>query len=270
MKQRTITAVFFTLAMLAGIYGGKTTFFILFSLVVGGCAWELGQMAFRSETRFVGLRIALCTVLAGGVFVVMGGDILHYWQISPLVTTALIPVVFTLLATTELFLAGKNPIANIATHFLGVFYLAIPFLLLVLIAVGDAYYPHRVLGLLLLVWTNDVGAYLVGSRWGKNKLMERISPKKTWEGTLGGAVMAVLAAWILSRLMTDFTLIQWIALSQVAAVGSNVGDLVESMFKRSAGVKDSGQIMPGHGGLLDRFDAFIYCLPLYWLVLQFL
>jgi len=111
---------------------------------------------------------------------------------------------------------------------------------------------------------------LVGSRWGKNKLMVRISPKKTWEGTLGGAVLAVLAAWGLSRLIPDFTLIQWIGLSQVAAVGSNVGDLVESMFKRSVGIKDSGQILPGHGGLLDRFDAFIYCLPLYWLVLQFL
>ena len=98
MKQRTITAIFFTLTMLVGIYGGQTTFFILFSLITGGCAWELGQMAFRAETRFVRLRIVLCTILVGGIFVVMGGDMLHFWQISPMITTVFIPVVFTILA----------------------------------------------------------------------------------------------------------------------------------------------------------------------------
>ncbi|MFN0033994.1 MAG: phosphatidate cytidylyltransferase, partial [Saprospiraceae bacterium] len=110
--------------------------------------------------------------------------------------------------------------------------------------------------------------YLAGKKFGKHKLFKRISPKKTWEGTIGGAIFTVLVAWGLSFLIQDFTLAQWLALSIVAAIGSNLGDLVESMLKRSVGVKDSGSILPGHGGFLDRFDAFIFCLPFFWLVLQ--
>ena len=270
MRQRTITAVFFAIAMLAGIYSGPFGCFALFAFITAGSAWELGSLAFRHEAQFAKLRQIICSALTLGVFVLVGGDILHLWQIPPFLSLALIPVVFGILATVELFLAGKTPFPNLGMHFLSVFYLAIPFILLLLIAIGDMYYPNRILGLLLLVWTNDTGAYLTGRKWGKHKLFERISPKKTWEGSLGGAAFALLMAWGLSFLIPDFTLPQWLALSLVAAIGSNIGDLVESMLKRSVGVKDSGTLLPGHGGLLDRFDAFVFCLPFYWLVLQVL
>ena len=268
MRQRTITAFFFALVMLGAIYGGQYTLFALSAFIVGGCAWELGSLAFREEERFVGLRKMICSILTVGVFISVSGDVLRIWSLPALLTTALIPMVFSALATLELFLAGKKPFPNIGIYFLAVFYIAIPLILLQLIAVGEIYYPNRVLGLLLLVWTNDTGAYLIGSRFGKHKLLERISPKKTWEGSMGGAVFAVMMAWGLSCIITDFTQPQWLALSVVAAIGSNLGDLVESMLKRSVGVKDSGTLLPGHGGLLDRFDAFIFCLPFYWLVLQ--
>ena len=268
MRQRTITAVFFTLAMLGGIYGGKYTFFVLFALVAAGCAWELGNLVFREETAYISLRKAITTILTTGVYIVVGGDIFQWWELPSILTVALIPMLFGVLATVELFAGGKRPFPNIGIYFLSVFYLSIPLILLQLIAVGETYFPNRVLGLLLLVWTNDTGAYFTGKTFGKHKLFERISPQKTWEGSLGGAGLVVLVAWALSFLIHDFTLAQWLGLSIVAAIGSNIGDLVESMLKRSVGVKDSGTLLPGHGGLLDRFDAFIFCLPFYWLVLQ--
>ncbi len=258
--------------MLGGIYGGKYTFFALFAIITAGCAWELGSLVFKEEERYVLLRKIVCAALPFLIFVVAGGDMLKILPPTPMVILAIIPILFALLATLELFLAGNKPFANIGAYLLAIFYIGLPLVLLTTISFDawkpQAYHPHRVLGLLLLVWTNDVGAYLLGSRIGKHKLLERISPKKTWEGTIGGAMLAVLVAWGLSYLIQDFTLRAWIALSVVAAIGSNIGDLVESMLKRSVGVKDSGALLPGHGGLLDRFDAFIFCLPFFWLVLQ--
>ncbi len=268
MRQRTITAILFAAVMLGGIYGGKYTFFALFTLVAAGCAWELGQLVFKEEERFVTLRKIICAVLTATLFVAFGGEVLNIFDLPLTPTIAIAMLLFPLLATFELFLEGKKPFPNLGTYFLAIFYLGLPLVLLALIACDEHYSPHRVFGLLLLVWTNDTGAYLLGSRFGKHKLLERISPKKTWEGTIGGAVFAVAAAWGLSFLLKDFTLPQWLALSLMAAIGSNLGDLVESMLKRSVGVKDSGTIFPGHGGFLDRFDAFIFCLPFFWLVLQ--
>ena len=132
------------------------------------------------------------------------------------------------------------------------------------------YSPHRVWGLLWLVWTNDSFAYIIGSRIGKTKLFERISPNKTWEGTIGGAIGAIIMAWVLSLYFSDFTMVEWVSLALVAAIFGTMGDLVESMMKRSLGVKDSGSLLPGHGGMLDRFDAFIFAIPFYFIVLGIL
>lgn len=270
MRQRTITAFFFALVMLGGIYGGPHTLFVLFGLITAIGAWELGSLAYKHEEQYLSLRRLIMAVLTAGLYTWVGGDLMHYWHMNPFLATALVPVMFGLLATVELYLNGKTPFPNIGMYFLAGFYLAIPFILLLIIANGESYYPNRVLGLLLLVWTNDTGAYLFGRKFGKTKLFERISPNKTWEGTIGGAFFALLVSWGLSHVIYDFTLLQWLTLSIVAAVGSNIGDLIESMLKRSVGVKDSGTIMPGHGGVLDRFDAFVFCLPFYWLVLELL
>lgn len=286
MRQRTITAIFFTLAMLGGIYGGRETFFALFALVAAGCGWELGNLVLTKEKRttlrkVIGCFMALLPVCWAGCMVLFSAFCGHstpseiadgHWEahlraanMLLLSLIVLTPILFAL----ELFTAGKHPFQHIGYYLTAMCYIGLPIALLFSIATPDAAYsPHRVLGLLLLVWTNDTGAFLFGRKWGKRKLFERISPKKTWEGSIGGAVFALLAAWALSCLIPDFTLKQWLALSVVAAIGSNLGDLVESMLKRSVGVKDSGTLLPGHGGLLDRFDAFIFCLPFYWLILQ--
>jgi len=179
-------------------------------------------------------------------------------------------ILIFILLVVELFLAGKSPFSHMAFYLLGVIYISVPITLLFSIATApDAqYYPLRVFGLLLLIWTNDTMAYFIGSQIGRRKLFERISPKKTWEGTIGGGLCTVLVAWGLSFLIKDFTQTQWLVLGAVAAVFGTLGDLVESMLKRSVGVKDSGNLLPGHGGLLDRFDAFIFALPFFWLALQ--
>jgi phosphatidate cytidylyltransferase len=270
MKQRTITAFFFAAVMLGGIYGGIYTFYALFALVAAGCAWELGALTFKSENRFVRLRQIIATALVLAVYLVFAGDVLCITRLPLERLFAPACLLFVGLSTIELFLAGRQPFSNIGIPVLGIFYLALPLVLLSDLAYGNGYHPDRVLGLLLLVWINDSGAYLLGSRWGKHKLMERISPKKTWEGTLGGALFAVLGGWALSNFIPDYSVGQWAALGAVAAVGSNLGDLVESMLKRSVDVKDSGSILPGHGGFLDRFDAFIFTVPLYWLILRLL
>lgn len=170
----------------------------------------------------------------------------------------------------ELFQKRQAPGHFISSYLLGIFYISLPVCLLFWVASGpDAIYkPNRVFGLLWLVWTNDTLAYLVGSQIGKHKLFERISPKKTWEGTIGGVVGTILMAWGLSHYVTDFSPEQWLALGIVVSIFGTLGDLVESMLKRSAGIKDSGNLFPGHGGFLDRFDAFLFMLPFAWLTLM--
>ena len=118
-----------------------------------------------------------------------------------------------------------------------------------------------VLGFLLILWFNDTGAYFVGSLMGKHKLFERISPGKTWEGSAGGALFALLTAWGLSFVFHRLDVVQWLILALITIIAGTLGDLVESMLKRSLGIKDSGNILPGHGGMLDRFDAVLLSAP---------
>ncbi|MFN0175642.1 MAG: phosphatidate cytidylyltransferase [Saprospiraceae bacterium] len=292
MRQRTITAVFFAFAMLGGIYGGyfyggRYPFYCLSVIIAAGCLWELMDLLFPQEETKRNFRKLTGTLMGVAPVMWFGKKVFCYSNcglstieeigegfrmahFDATVEIAIFVVLATfLLFSVELFLSGKSPFTYIGHYLTGLFYVGIPICLLFSIAStpDGSYYPNRVLGLLLLVWTNDSGAYLTGKNFGKHKLFKRISPNKTWEGTLGGATLTVLMAWGLSLLIKDFTLLQWLALSIVAAIGSNLGDLIESMLKRSVGVKDSGTFMPGHGGFLDRFDAFIFCLPFYWLVL---
>jgi phosphatidate cytidylyltransferase len=123
------------------------------------------------------------------------------------------------------------------------------------------YHYGVVLGFLVILWLNDTGAYFVGSLIGKHKLFERISPGKTWEGSAGGAFFAVLTAWGISFIFKQLDGMQWMILAILIVISGTLGDLVESMLKRSLGIKDSGTILPGHGGLLDRFDAVLLSAP---------
>ena len=170
----------------------------------------------------------------------------------------------------ELFLKSELPFNNVALIVFSLVYLAIPFSLLTFFSYSKAneFSPNVVAGILFLTWANDSFAYLVGSKIGKTPFFLRVSPKKTWEGTIGGGIFCMATAAIIAQFFTQLTLQDWLIIGGIIAVFGTIGDLVESLLKRSVGVKDSGSFMPGHGGFLDRFDAFVFCIPFVYFYLS--
>jgi phosphatidate cytidylyltransferase len=155
-----------------------------------------------------------------------------------------------------------QPFANIGATLVGLFYISLPMAMLSVIAFGAGHFePGRVFCLIFFVWASDTGAYFAGKNFGKHKLAPSISPGKTWEGWAGGAALTLLVGWAVGYFLPDISLSHRLVAASVVAVFGPLGDLAESMLKRSAGVKDSGTFLPGHGGLLDRFDAFLLALP---------
>ncbi len=267
-KTRALSAVVFAAVMIGGVFGGHWPFLGLFAVVGVGCAWELfGLLA----PHFSMVKRAAFAFFSMTPFWFTAS-----WQ-SPL---DWLPVFVGLALVAELFdEKSEKPMQNVGLLCLGIFYvgaaMAILYQLSHALEKGEIegqfrriYFPKKVLGLLVLTWANDTFAYLVGSFLGKTPFFPRISPKKTWEGTIGGAVLTVGLSFVFSLILGEWSDFEWLALGVTVAVFGTLGDLVESMLKRSVGVKDSGALMPGHGGFLDRFDAFIFALPFCWVVLR--
>ena len=264
LLQRGITAIIFVAVMLLGLFYSENSFLALFGLITILSLWEFFTIILKNEThdflrKILGVSIGATPFLMAAFY--------HFRKLENdfeyLKTCILLflPFVF-LLFMIELFTKSKNPFGNLGYLFLGLIYIGIPFTLVQFIAIeGGNYYPSIILGLLVLTWANDTGAYLIGSQIGKTPLFPRISPNKTWEGSLGGVAVTFLIAWLLSIYVTELSLTNWLVLAILVSIFASIGDLIESMLKRSLGVKDSGTIMPGHGGFLDRFDAFIFLLP---------
>ncbi|WP_420576238.1 phosphatidate cytidylyltransferase [Ekhidna sp.] len=155
-----------------------------------------------------------------------------------------------------------HPFINIALFYLGILYVAVPFALInILVYYSGEYSYEIIMGLLFLTWANDVGAYFSGILFGRRKLFERISPNKSWEGSIGGAITAALTAVVIGFYFEGLNPIEWISVSIIVVIAGTYGDLVESHFKRSIQIKDSGTTIPGHGGFLDRFDSFLIAVP---------
>lgn len=155
-----------------------------------------------------------------------------------------------------------KPFTSIAYTFLGIVYVAVPFSLLhVCVFINDFYSYQIILGLLFIIWASDTGAYFAGTKFGKTKLFERVSPKKSWEGSIGGTAAAMLMALGISYFYNDLHTWEWLILAGIAVITATYGDLVESLFKRSIAIKDSGSVIPGHGGFLDRFDGLLLSVP---------
>ena len=186
-----------------------------------------------------------------------------------------IPYLLTVvyLFVSEIYANTKNAVYDLAHTMLGQMYIVLPMSMINVLAFnvtveGDVVYNSLLpLSVFIFLWANDTGAYCFGSLFGKHKLFPRISPAKSWEGSIGGAIVVLVAAWILGIVdrnmgnMSGLTSVQWLGLGLVVVVFGTWGDLVESLFKRTLGIKDSGSILPGHGGMLDRFDSSLMAMP---------
>ncbi len=156
----------------------------------------------------------------------------------------------------------RKPFTNIAFTFLGIFYVAVPYMLLNIAAFENGAYNYEIIfGCLFILWASDSGAYIAGTLFGKRKLFERISPKKSWEGALGGTLLAFGFAFLMNYYFHTLALWQWLSITVIIIVGGTFGDLIESLLKRSIEIKDSGTSLPGHGGFLDRFDGLLISSP---------
>lgn len=269
LLQRLSTAILFVVVMIGGLYGGRYSFVALFGVITALSLWEylslvLERYTTRDRIRMIlGLGFGMTPYLLS---IILQLNLIQSGSDNFIIFTSILFFPFVFLAFVyELFSASKQPFINIGLIVLGMVYIGAPFALLGFIAFdGDIFYANTVFGLLLMTWANDTGGYIVGSKFGKHKLMPRISPKKTWEGYAGGILITLLLSVGLGYIFMgkeNLGYADWIVLALIVVVFGSIGDLVESMLKRSVKTKDSGNILPGHGGILDRFDAFIFLLP---------
>ena len=256
LSQRVIVGVLGAAVFIGSICFSEWTYFLLFlGLTLLGIAefYRIVRVQGIHANRGIGF-------LLGGLFFVavflvqagrMPGELLYF----------ALPVLFFIFIY-ELYRKQPQPFTNIAFTMMGVIYVAGPFGLLHVLAYHEGTYSWQpVLGLMLLIWASDTGGYIAGKNFGKHKLFERISPGKTWEGWIGGTLFSVGVGYALAYFFDDLELYQWVSIAVIVAVFGVWGDLVESMLKRSLGVKDSGTLLPGHGGLLDRFDSLLMAIP---------
>lgn len=265
---RTITGVIFVAAVVSGFIN-PNAMVLLFSIITGLTIWEFTGIVNDSSRASVNRFI--CTVAGIYFFLAMTG---YNSGITP--SGVFIPYLITLvyLLIAELYVKADDPIANWAYTMMSQLYIALPFSLLNVLAFsqtenGIPVYNYLLpLSVFVFLWINDSGAYCSGSLLGKHKLFPRISPAKSWEGSIGGAVLTMAAAAGISVFLENkgydtagMNVAEWIGLALVIVVFGTWGDLVESLFKRTIGIKDSGNILPGHGGMLDRFDSSLLAIP---------
>ncbi len=264
---RTITAVFFVAAIVSCFLRPEAMIF-LFTLVTGLTIWEFTGLV--NDRGDVTVNQMISTVAGVFFFLAMAGYCSGITSAS-----VFIPYLVTLiyLMVAELYLKQEDPVNDWAYTMMSQLYIALPFSLLNVLAFqSDADGVHFVwsipLSVFIFLWINDAGAYICGSLLGRHKLFPRISPGKSWEGSIGGGVLVVIVAvlvWHLSEQYAQNPLglsaIEWAGQGLVVVVFGTWGDLVESLFKRTLGIKDSGHILPGHGGMLDRFDSTLMAVP---------
>ncbi|MBR2359701.1 MAG: phosphatidate cytidylyltransferase [Bacteroidaceae bacterium] len=265
--KRTLTGVLFVAVLVGGLLYSAATYTLLFALITGLAVWEFGTLINQSGRAVVNRPI--CGLGGVYLFLAVTGFSENMFGGEVFVPYLLI-LIYLLVA--ELYLRRPNPMNNWAYTMMSQLYVALPFALLsvlyfypVQVIQGGAFTvavtPVLPLSVFIFLWASDSGAYLVGSLIGKHRLFERISPKKSWEGSIGGGVLALLAAWVLWYFFPIVTLWQWMGMALVVVVFGTWGDLVESLLKRQLGIKDSGNILPGHGGILDRFDSAMLAIP---------
>ena len=257
LAQRIITGVLGSFAIIFGVVFSEWTYFAIFFFI---CLMSL--LEFYDLSGLDGLVPqktfgTICGMVIFSLsFFVERGDVNYkfYFLIFPLVSLVYMIKLYKRFE--------RKPFTNIAFTFLGIFYVAIPFSLLNIAAFNNGVYNYEIIwGCLFILWATDTGAYFAGTYFGKRKLFERISPKKSWEGAVGGALLALVFAFGIAHYFKSLLMWQWFVVAAIIIVGGIYGDLVESLLKRSIEIKDSGDALPGHGGFLDRFDGLLISAP---------
>jgi phosphatidate cytidylyltransferase len=258
LGQRAITAAVGALVVVSASIYSDWTYFLVFATILGFAQMEFykltgldGMLPLRSFGTFLGVMIFTLT------FMIEKEQLTHeyLYLIFPMVSLTFF---IKLYKKTD-----KKPFTGVAFTYLGILYVAVPFSLLNLAVFSvDAVYHFEILiGSLLILWASDTGAYFAGTKFGKTKLFERVSPKKSWEGFLGGAFSAIAVAFVLSQYFRVIEDWKWLVIAGIIIIAGTYGDLIESLFKRSIEIKDSGNGLPGHGGFLDRFDGLLLSAP---------
>lgn len=266
MIVRAISGAVYVALIVISILQGQWTFTAMSILLAIGGMTEFYRLGNGKDGEH---GLTLCTDIAGGILLVLGlsSAATHTGVETPIPAIVfLIPYLIYLLArpVMQLYTKEKSPLANIACSYMGQMYIALPLGLMSYIynVYGT---PHLMLALFIMIWANDTGAYLVGRALGRHRLFERISPKKSWEGFWGGMAFTIGGAMVMKYIFPTFfptlTPLQMAGLAVTVTVFATWGDLVESLIKRTLHVKDSGTIMPGHGGVLDRIDSLLLVSP---------
>lgn len=268
LKKRVVPGLTFGGLIVAAIFFSQWSYAVLMMASIIACSLEFARIVkplrdpndkfLNTHTYF---STALNLLMFALVFLVQTDIIPDTWAIA-------VAFYFLVILAYEMFSESKSPLVNIGLNITSVLYIGMPIAASTgMVFIKGKYEWVFLLGCMLLVMMNDVGAYFAGSLFGKHKLFERISPKKTIEGTVGGFITNVLVAWLFYTILPadpslKVSIADWIVLGLLASTGAVIGDLVESLFKRSLQIKDTGDAIPGHGGFLDRFDAILYSLPL--------
>jgi phosphatidate cytidylyltransferase len=272
--RRTLTGAWIVIFVLGGFWLHPISFFISGLVLLVGSQYEYYTMI-----KNAGIKPQLIPGIITGIiaYVISTLSAAGYFPLKALM--ALLPLMVIIMII-ELYRKQEKPFDSLAHTFFGLFYTALPFTMFPFAAFsrtgldtlithqGIVFSPGIIIGFFLLIWANDTGAYLSGITLGRHKLFERISPKKTWEGFFGGILTAAALAWLLSGWLGVLSTNEWVIVALIISIAGTYGDLVESMLKRSLGIKDSGSIMPGHGGFLDRFDSAILSFPIVYLFIS--
>ncbi|EGF58001.1 phosphatidate cytidylyltransferase [Bacteroides fluxus] len=261
--QRAVTGVLFVVVLVGCILYSPLSFGILFTLISALSVYEFTHL--MNQSGEVSINKAIAGLGGAYLFLALMGFCTQATD-----ARVFLPYLALLLylMITELYLKKKNPIGNWAFSMLSQLYVALPFALLNVLAFQNTpeissvtYNPILPLSIFVFIWLSDTGAYCVGSMIGKHRLFERISPKKSWEGSIGGGIFSIASSFAFAHFFPFMPVWQWAGLAVTVVIFGTWGDLTESLMKRQLGIKDSGNILPGHGGMLDRFDSALMAIP---------
>jgi phosphatidate cytidylyltransferase len=256
LTQRIITGILGAAAIITGVAVGPWTYFAIFLLICFFTLREFYKLASVDSMvpeKTIGIVSGIAIFILSFLIEKQVLQVKYYLLVFPLL--ALIFIV-------KLYKREKKPFTNIAFTFLGLIYISVPISLLNFAVFDNGNYNFEIiLGTLLILWAADTGAYFAGTFLGKHKLFERISPKKTWEGFTGGGLLALVFVFGLTKYANSLSVGEWVGVGIIIIVFGTFGDLVESLLKRSIEIKDSGNVLPGHGGFLDRFDGLLIASP---------